>query len=84
MAIHFTWTKDWPAVRRVLGMVEEGLEPFGARPHWGKLSVMRPERLGSLYERLPDFRRLLGAHDPEGKFRNAFVNDLVFAGDRPS
>ncbi|MER5421794.1 FAD-binding protein [Streptosporangium roseum] len=84
VAIHFTWTKDWPAVRRVLGMVEEGLEPFGARPHWGKLSVMRPERLGSLYERLPDFRRLLGAHDPEGKFRNAFVNDLVFAGDRPS
>ncbi|MDP9861382.1 MULTISPECIES: D-arabinono-1,4-lactone oxidase [Streptosporangium] len=37
VAVHFTWKKDWPAVRRVLAVVEERLEPFDARPHWGTL-----------------------------------------------
>ncbi|MFJ2031059.1 FAD-binding protein [Streptosporangium sp. NPDC087985] len=81
VAIHFTWEKDWPAVRQVLALVEEQLEPFEARPHWGKLFVMDPERLRSLYERLPDFQRLLGAYDPAGKFRNAFVNDHLLGED---
>ncbi|GAA4221842.1 xylitol oxidase [Streptosporangium album] len=81
VALHFTWKKDWPAVSRVLALVEEALEPFEARPHWGKLFVARPERVRSLYERLPDFQRLLGAYDPAGKFRNAFVDDYVFGED---
>ncbi|WP_433254319.1 D-arabinono-1,4-lactone oxidase [Streptosporangium sp. CA-135522] len=84
VAVHFTWKKDWPAVSRVLALVEEELEPFGARPHWGKLFGMPPQSLGALYERLADFRRLLDAYDPAGKFRNAFVNDRVLGGDLPS
>ncbi|WP_326820922.1 FAD-binding protein [Streptosporangium sp. NBC_01756] len=82
VALHFTWKKDWPAVSRVLTLVEEALEPFEARPHWGKLFVTSPERLRSRYERLPDFQRLLGVHDPTGKFRNAFVDDYIF-GENP-
>ncbi|MDP9845647.1 xylitol oxidase [Streptosporangium lutulentum] len=78
VALHFTWKKDWPAVRRVLAVIEDLLEPFEARPHWGKLFVMGPERVRSLYERLPDFRRLLTDHDPTGKFRNAFVDERLF------
>ncbi|MFI6510244.1 FAD-binding protein [Streptosporangium sp. NPDC050855] len=84
VAVHFTWKQDWPAVRRVLAVVEEALEPFEARPHWGKLFLTPPGRLASLYERLPDFRKLAADLDPAGKFRNPFLNDHLFAGDVPS
>ncbi|MEU4533262.1 D-arabinono-1,4-lactone oxidase [Streptosporangium sp. NPDC023825] len=78
VAVHFTWKKDWPAVSRVIAVVEEALEPFEARPHWGKLFLMGPERLNSLYDRLPDFRRLAADLDPTGKFRNPFLDARVF------
>jgi alditol oxidase len=84
VAVHFTWKKDWPAVSRVLAVIEEALEPFEARPHWGKLFLMGPDRLSSLYDRLPDFRRLAADLDPAGKFRNPFLDARVFAGDFPS
>jgi alditol oxidase len=77
VAIHFTWKPDWPSVRALLPQIESTLEPFGARPHWGKLFTMPAARVHSLYEKLPDFQRLLDAHDPQGKFRNAFVDEYV-------
>ena len=78
VGIHFTWKKDWPAVRELLPSIEEALAPFDARPHWGKLFTMLPSRLQSLYERLPDFQRLLQTYDPHGKFRNAFLDRYIF------
>lgn len=77
VAIHFTWKADWAGVREILPIIEKRLEPFQARPHWGKLFAMPPARLQSLYERLPDFQRLLLRCDPPGKFRNAFLNEYV-------
>jgi xylitol oxidase len=78
VAIHFTWQKDWPAVRKLLPLIEEELAPLHARPHWGKLFTMPPARLQSLYERLPDFQQLLRHYDPQGKFRNAFLDTYVY------
>jgi alditol oxidase len=78
VAIHFTWKQNWPAVRDLLCVIEKELEPFDARPHWGKNFVMSPARLQSLYRKLPDFRQLLLSHDPLGKFRNAFMNAYIF------
>lgn len=78
VAIHFTWKKDWEAVKQVLPMIEDKLAQFDARPHWGKLFTMSPEYLGSVYEKLPDFRALLGHYDPQGKFRNAFLDKYIF------
>jgi len=78
VAIHFTWKMDWPAVSQVLPMIEEKLAPFHARPHWGKLFTMHPERLQSLYPKLPEFRELLQSYDPSGKFRNAFLDKYIF------
>ena len=78
VAIHFTWIKDWPAVSKVLPLIEERLAPFHARPHWGKLFTMRPEHLQSLYSKLPEFQELLRHYDPQGKFRNAFLDKYVF------
>jgi xylitol oxidase len=40
---------------------------------------MRPARLQSLYPALGEFRRLLAEHDPDAKFRNAFLDRYVFA-----
>jgi xylitol oxidase len=66
VAIHFTWINDVPAVIPVLAMIEGRLAPFGARPHWGKLFTTSPAAVSRLYERLPDFLRLLRSHDPAG------------------
>ena len=79
--IHLTWLQDWPAVRQVLPLIEAELAPLDARPHWGKLFTMSPARLQSLYERLPDFQRLLQDYDPRGKFRNAFLDKYIFGAD---
>jgi xylitol oxidase len=76
-AIHFTWKADWEAVRQLLPLIEQQLEPFDARPHWGKLFTMPPARVKSLYGKLPDFRRLALQCDPHGKFRNDFLDAYV-------
>ena len=78
VAIHFTWKQDWEAVRHVLPRIEEGLAPFDARPHWGKLFTMSHARLQTLYEKLPDFQQLIQRYDPEGKFRNAYLDQHIF------
>jgi xylitol oxidase len=78
IGIHFTWKQDWEAVRALLPQIDERLAPFDARPHWGKLFTMAPERVQPLYVRLLDFRRLLQSYDPEGKFRNAFLDRYIF------
>lgn len=77
-AIHFTWKQDAPRVERVLPLIEQQLRPFEARPHWGKLFSMPPERLRSLYPKLPEFQQLLLELDPQGKFRNAFLRTYLF------
>lgn len=76
--IHFTWKQDWPAVRKLLPVIEKELTPFKARPHWGKLFTMPAAQLRSLYERLPEFTQLCKAYDPQGKFRNEFLNTNIF------
>jgi xylitol oxidase len=79
LAIHFTWVKDWPAVQKLLPIIEDQLAPFNARPHWGKLFTMPAARLQSLYQKLPDFRKLLERYDPEARFRNAFTDTYIFS-----
>lgn len=78
LAIHFTWTQNWAVVSKLLPIIEEKLEPFFARPHWAKLFTISPLRLKSLYEKLPDFQKLLTRYDPQGKFRNDFLNRNIF------
>jgi len=77
-AIHFTWKQDWPAVKKILPVIEKELTPFAAKPHWGKLFTMAPVHLASMYEKLPAFRKMLKEHDPTGKFRNAFLDRYIY------
>jgi xylitol oxidase len=78
VTIHFTWTQDWPAVSKVLPVIERELAPYNARPHWGKLFTTPPARLRTLYEKLPEFTQLARRYDPQGKFRNAFLDSNIF------
>jgi alditol oxidase len=78
VTIHFTWKQDWPAVSKLLPVIERELAPFNARPHWGKLFTTSPATLKSIYKRMPDFIRLSEKCDPQGKFRNQFLNTNIF------
>src|SRR5580693_1970079 len=78
VTIHFTWKQDWPAVRRLLPVIEKALSPFQPRPHWGKLFTLPPAVFRSRYERMGEFVELAAKHDPKGKFRNDFLNTYVF------
>lgn len=78
IGIHFSWKKEWPAVREVLGAVEEALTPFDVRPHWGKLFTLPTEQVQAAFPRMADFRALLESTDPEGKFRNGYLDRFVW------
>ncbi len=60
--------------------LESALEPFAARPHWGKLFELGAGRIAQLYPRIDDFRRLAMELDPERKFRNEYLERVVFSG----
>jgi xylitol oxidase len=62
-------------------MIEEKLSPFGVKPHWGKLFTITPATLRSRYEKMSDFEQLISRYDPEGKFRNEFMNKNVLGID---
>ncbi len=79
LAIHFTWKPEWPEVRAILPHIEAKLEPFKARPHWAKLFTVRPEYLEAQYTRLGDFKALAREYDPEGKFRNEYVEVNLYS-----
>ena len=78
MAIHFTWKPEWPEVKKILPLIEEKLAPFSARPHWAKLSTTPPSTLPRLYPKMPAYQALLKQYDPQGKFRNQFINTNIF------
>lgn len=79
VAIHFTWKQDWPAVQKLLPVIERELSPFSPRPHWGKLFAVPPVELRKRYDKFEDFRGLARKYDPQGKFRNEFLDTTVFA-----
>lgn len=80
-AFHFSFHADVPGLQRLLPGLEEALAPLQPRPHWGKLFTMSPAAVRARYEKLDAFRDLLVAHDPEGKFRNAFLERYIFVRD---
>jgi xylitol oxidase len=78
VTIHFTWKQDWPAVKKLMPVIEKELSPFHARPHWGKLFTTSPTELKGIYKKMPEFIELSRKYDPKGKFRNAYLNKNIF------
>src|SRR6202163_279892 len=79
VTIHFTWKQDWPAVSQLLPIIEKELAPFHARPHWGKLFTTSPAELRGIYKKMPEFIELSKKYDPQGKFRNEYLNKNIFS-----
>ena len=77
VALHFTWVLDMAAVLPALRAVEEALAPLNARPHWGKVFTTPAAAMRSLYERIPDANALARRFDPDGVFRNAFIEEYL-------
>ncbi len=81
VALHFTWRQDQAAVQELLVHLEAALEPFGPRPHWGKLFLADAAALAPRYPRHADFLALAERLDPRGAFRNDWFERYV-AGSR--
>lgn len=79
IGFHFTWQRNWPAVRELLPRIETMLAPFAPRPHWGKCFTMPAAEVQSRYERISDFYSMAMDFDPSGKFRNDFLDTYVFS-----
>ncbi|WP_089104584.1 FAD-binding protein [Streptomyces hyaluromycini] len=77
VALHFTWVDDLTTVLPVVRRLEEALAPFDPRPHWGKVHAVPGEVLRGRYPRLADFRALARDLDPDGKFTNPFVAEVL-------
>ncbi|HEX4036127.1 MAG TPA: D-arabinono-1,4-lactone oxidase [Solirubrobacteraceae bacterium] len=77
VAIHFTWQRRQREVERVLETLEQALEPFAPRPHWGKLFVTPRAVLAARYEHLDDFRALAARLDPRGAFSNGWLEQRL-------
>jgi alditol oxidase len=78
VAIHFTWKQEPDAVGGICAEIEDILRPLGGRPHWGKLICSSAAQLEPLYPKMQAFRDLARNYDPDGKFRNAFLDRHVF------
>jgi len=78
VAIHFTWQQHIPKVMQLLLVVENALEPFKPRPHWGKLFAMAPATLQTRYPKMTAFKNFVLLYDPGGKFRNEFLETTMF------
>lgn len=78
VAFHFTWKPDWENLQKLLPVLEERLQAFAARPHWGKVFSMPKSRLQTLYPKLPDFQALVREYDPEAKFVNQYLEEHLW------
>ncbi len=75
VALHFTWIDDDARVLAAVAAVEAALEPFDARPHWGKVFRADPS---PHYPLLAAFRDLLARFDPDRRFGNEFLERWIY------
>lgn len=57
--------------------VEELMVSAAGRPHWGKMHTRRAADLAASYPRWADVQRVRARADPENRFGNAYVDDVL-------
>ena len=62
-----------------LRQVEQALQKYGARPHWGKRSWLTGAELAPRYPRWDDFQAVRERFDPEGRFVNDYAARMLGA-----
>jgi FAD/FMN-containing dehydrogenase len=63
--------------RSYFDLFESIVAGAAGRPHWGKMHTLGTERLHALYPRYDDFRRVRAEVDPEARFGNAYLTQVV-------
>ena len=77
VAFHVTWQPDQRAVEAVLPVIDAALEPFVPRVHWAKLFALPPAAIRAAYPRFDAWADLVHELDPDGRFRNAYLDGLL-------
>ena len=77
VAIHTTWYLDEVKVMSLLPLIEKQLAPFNPQPHWGKVFTMEAAGITANIKKLENFKKLASLYDPAGKFKNAFLENLL-------
>lgn len=75
----------WVAVHQYQGMehepyfhmVEEIMKDYKGRPHWGKMHYQTAETLSSLYPEWEGFAEARAELDPDGVFRNDYLDRVL-------
>ena len=79
IAVHRYWRSDPTAY---FADVERIMLEHGGRPHWGKMHTQDAAALRESYPRFDDFVAARARLDPEGRFRNDYL-DRVLGQDPP-
>ncbi|MFD4422700.1 D-arabinono-1,4-lactone oxidase [Agromyces sp. NPDC058484] len=74
LAVHRYFRED---PTEYFAAVEEIMRGHGGRPHWGKMHTQTAETLAGLYPRFDDFLRVRDELDPEGVFRNPYLDRVL-------
>ena len=64
---------------RYFRAIEPIYQPYGGRPHWGKMHTLDAATLATRYPHWEDFRRVRAALDPNGVFLNDYLRRLLDA-----
>ena len=74
IAVHQYRGMAWEAYFRA---VEEVMDSYGGRPHWGKRHFQTAETLSERYPRWHDFAAVRARLDPDGRFRNEYLDRVL-------
>jgi L-gulono-1,4-lactone dehydrogenase len=74
VAVHMYRGSEWEPYFRA---VEEIMDVYEGRPHWGKRHFQGAETLAPRYRRWADFQRVRARLDPEGRFANAYSDRVL-------
>ncbi len=57
--------------------VEQIMNDYDGRPHWGKLHFQNSETLAPRYSAWDDFQTVRAELDPEGRFANSYTDRVL-------
>jgi FAD-linked oxidoreductase len=63
--------------RSYFDLFESIVADVAGRPHWGKMHTLGTERLRTLYPRYDEFRQVRAEVDPEARFGNAYLTQVL-------
>ncbi len=77
LAVHLSSGTPAPTVERYFHGVEAIMNDLVGRPHWGKLHFQGAAALAPRYPEWDRFRALRARLDPDGRFRNAYLDRVL-------